>query len=269
MKEVLVLIPAFNEEESISDLIEELDRAGVRQLADILVVDDASYDRTGYISKKYGVHVVRHIFNLGYGSALQLGYKYAVRRGYKYVIQLDADGQHDVSNIFTIYDRLNKADDRGKYPDIVIGSRFLEGSVTFPISRIKKFAIVFFRWIINRATGKTITDPTSGLQGLNRRAFLYYSIFQYFNYTYPDANMIIQMLLLGFDIVEIPAVMYERKAGESMHGGIWRPIFYMMIMPLSILGVYLRIKAKIQIPAELWTSSEEKFENRGIKRPSD
>lgn len=267
MKELLIIIPAFNEEASIGTLLEQLTDNKVQGLADVLVINDASADKTSHISKKYGVTLVSHVFNLGYGSALQLGYKYAVRRKYKYVIQLDADGQHDVSNVFTIYERLKQEDIDGKEPDIVIGSRFLEGSASFPLSGVKKIAMGFFRCIIQWATGERILDPTSGLQGLNRRAFLYYSLFQNFNYSFPDANMIIQMLLLGFKVVEVPAVMHERKTGESMHAGFWRPLLYMLIMPLSIVGVYFRVKMGIQkrTGLELYSEMEsEKSEEAGL-----
>jgi glycosyltransferase involved in cell wall biosynthesis len=242
MKDVLILIPAFNEEESIGNVLDRLEGSTVRRFADILVVNDASVDKTSMISKKYNVTVVSHVFNLGYGSALQLGYKYAVRRGYKYVIQIDADGQHDISNIFNLYERLKRTDADGRRPDIVIGSRFLNGSVSFPVSGVKKIAIGFFRKMIKKMTGETILDPTSGLQGLNRRAFLYYSLYQNFNYSYPDANMIIQMILLGFRVTEIPSTMRERAAGVSMHAGILKPLIYMIIMPLSIISVYSRVR---------------------------
>jgi glycosyltransferase involved in cell wall biosynthesis len=232
----------FNEEESIGNVLDRLEGSTARRFADILVVNDASVDKTSMISKKYNVTVVSHVFNLGYGSALQLGYKYAVRRGYKYVIQIDADGQHDISNIFNLYERLKRADADGRRPDIVIGSRFLNGSVSFPVSGVKKVAIGFFRKMIKKMTGETILDPTSGLQGLNRRAFLYYSLYQNFNYSYPDANMIIQMILLGFRVTEIPSTMRERAAGVSMHAGILKPLIYMIIMPLSIISVYFRVR---------------------------
>ncbi len=251
MKDVLIIIPAYNEEKSIGKLLDELESHDIRNIADVLVVNDASADKTSMISKQYGVTIVSHVFNLGYGSALQLGYKYAVRRGYRYVLQLDADGQHDIANIFNIYDTLLHTDKDGKQPDIVIGSRFLEGSVSFHVSGVKKMAISFFRMAIKRMAHQTILDPTSGLQGLSRSAFLYYSQFQNFNYEYPDANMIIQMIVLGFKVMEIPAVMHERTSGVSMHSGIWKPLIYMMIMPLSIIAVFLRIKTGLQKPRVL------------------
>lgn len=240
MKEVLVLIPAYNEEESIGPFLKKLEEAGVYDLADVLVINDFSRDQTVQIAHQHNVKVINHVYNLGYGSALQLGYKYAVRKRYRFVIQLDADGQHDACNVFNLYQALTTPDAEGKTPDIVIGSRFAEGSESFYINGLKRISIKFFRWMIRRITDQEINDPTSGLQGLSREAFLYYSKYQNFDYMYPDANMIVQMLMLGYRIVEIPSVMHERVAGESMHSGIWKPLVYMMVMPLSVLAVYLR-----------------------------
>ena len=96
MKEVLIIIPAYNEEKNINKVLDKLEEPEITEIADILVMNDASSDNTNWIVKQRNHAVVTHIFNLGYGSALQLGYKYAIRRNYKYVIQMDADGQHDV-----------------------------------------------------------------------------------------------------------------------------------------------------------------------------
>ena len=246
MKPVLIIVPAFNEAENMTALFENLCKPEIRSFADILVVNDASRDQTAGIAKNYEVALVTHIFNLGYGSALQVGYKYAVRRGYDYVIQLDADGQHNASNVAHIYQCLTTADADGNKPDIVIGSRFIEGSKSFRISGIKKSSIKLFSWMIQKVTGKRITDPTSGLQGLNRNAFTYYSMFRHFDFYYPDANMIVQMLLLGFRLEETQCVMHERTAGVSMHSGLLKQILYMMIMPLSIWNVTTRVKRGLQ-----------------------
>ena len=93
-KEILIIIPAYNEEKTIVPLLEQLEQPEITQIADVLIMNDASLDATNYIAKKRHHEVVTHVFNLGYGSGLQLGYKYAVRKGYQYVIQMDADGQH-------------------------------------------------------------------------------------------------------------------------------------------------------------------------------
>ena len=240
-KELLIIIPAYNEEKNITSVLQQLEQPEIADIADVLVMDDASWDNTRNIALERGHTVVTHVFNLGYGSGLQLGYKYAVRNGYRYVIQMDADGQHDVCNVLALYERLKKPIQGGEYPDIVLGSRFMEGSAPFRVSMVKKFAFVLFRTLIRMSTGRRIVDPTTGLQGLSRRAFQFYSVYGHFDDRYPDANMILQMLLLGFLVEEIPAVMHTRTEGVSMHSGI-KPMFYMFRMMFSMIAVWLRIR---------------------------
>lgn len=240
-KELLIIIPAYNEEKNIEKVLDCLEKPEIANIADVLVMNDASSDSTNWIVKARGHALVTHVFNLGYGSALQLGYKYAIRRNYKYVIQMDADGQHDTSNIPKLYAKLKTADAEGNYPDIVLGSRFMKDSSPFEVSIAKKIAYAIFRTMIKIGTGRKFADPTTGLQGLGREAVLYYSKYKNFDDKYPDANMIMQMLYLGFRIEEIPAVMHARVSGTSMHSGI-KPIFYMFRMFISILAVWYRFK---------------------------
>ena len=172
-KDVLIIIPAYNEEKTIPKVFERMEKAGITEYADILVMNDASADATSWVTKQRKYTVISHVFNLGYGSGLQLGYKYAIRRGYQYVIQMDADGQHDVCNIPVLYQALKTPDAEGCLPDIVLGSRFMEGSPEFKVSLAKKIAFVHFRNMIRIGTGVYINDPTTGLQGLNWRTVLF------------------------------------------------------------------------------------------------
>ena len=112
-KEVLIIIPAYNERGRIDGLLNQLCQWKIASIAEVLVMNDASTDGTNWIAKEKSVAIVTHVFNLGYGSGLQLGYKYAIRRGYKYVIQLDADGQHDVDNVLRLYEQLTTPDEDG------------------------------------------------------------------------------------------------------------------------------------------------------------
>lgn len=240
-RELLIIIPAYNEEKNIPAVLDQLEQPDIAEIADILVMDDASLDNTRQIVQDRGHTVVTHIFNLGYGSGLQLGYKYAVKKGYQYVIQMDADGQHDVCNVAKLYEKLRTPDSEGRCPDIVLGSRFLEESAPFPMGKIKRLAVWMFRTLIRIGTHRRIMDPTTGLQGLSRRAFQYYATYSRFDDRYPDANMILQMLLLGFRVEEIPAVMHIRKEGVSMHSGL-KPVFYMFRMMFSMIAVWVRIR---------------------------
>ena len=78
-KEVLIIIPAYNEERNIEAVLEKLETPEISSIADVLVMNDASSDSTNWVVKAHGHTLVTHVFNLGYGSALQLGYKYAMR----------------------------------------------------------------------------------------------------------------------------------------------------------------------------------------------
>ena len=265
-KEVLVIIPAYNEQDTIMNVLDQLEKPEIAAIADVLVMNDASSDATNWIVKARGHALVSHVFNLGYGSGLQLGYKYAIRKGYQYVIQMDADGQHDVCNIPVIYERLKQKDEDGRYPDIVLGSRFMDGSSPFYVSWAKKTAFHLFRFMMKTATGRTLADPTTGLQGLSRKAVLYYSKYNHFDDKYPDANMIIQMILLKFKVVEIPAVMHARETGVSMHSG-WKPVWYMFRMFFSVLAVVFRCKVlKIDEGAGLKGDLKEEQEKKISKK---
>lgn len=238
-KELLVIIPAYNEETNIVRVLDDLEQPEIAEIADVLVMNDASSDATNWIVKARGHALVTHVFKLGYGNALQLGYKYAIRRGYRYVIQMDADGN---------------------YPDIVLGSRFMEGSAEFPVSSAKKLAFKLFRVMIQLVTGRKIADPTTGLQGLSWKAVLYYSKYNHFDDKYPDTNMIMQMILLKFNVVEIPAVMHARESGESMHSGL-KPVWYMFRMFFSVLAVVFRCKI-LKIDEGAGQKGDNKFEYR-------
>ena len=240
-KDLLIIMPAYNEEKCIGSFLDQLAQPEIADIADVLVINDGSSDRTNLIVRSRNCAIIKHIYNMGYGAALMTGYKYAIRRHYKYVIQIDSDGQHDPCNILALYRKLQEPDKNGRCPDIVLGSRFLKGGKSFPISGIKKLAIVVFRRLIHITTGQKITDPTTGLQGLSRRAVRYYSTYSNFDLRYPDANMLIQTILLNYKVQEIPAVMHSRESGTSMHRGLG-PVIYMAHMFFSICAILLRIR---------------------------
>lgn len=236
MKKFLVVLPAHNEEAAVGKVLDDILNLPLRDKFDVLVVNDGSVDNTEEVCRMRDVTVITHIFCMGYGAALKTAYKYARENGYEYVIQLDADGQHDVQNVVSLYDVLISEGS----PDIVIGSRFLQGSVAFHTPAHKKLVIRIFRGLIHLATKQKITDPTSGLQGIKRRAFCFYAKYNYFSIDFPDANMIIQMLMNDFSLGEIPAVMYPRTIGVSMHHGLIRPAKYLIKVGLSIFAIYFR-----------------------------
>lgn len=236
-KDLLVAVIAYNEEGNLANVLKNINELPTRDSFDVVVVDDGSVDRTARVAQENGAKVLSHVFNLGYGCALQTAYKYACTGSYRYLIQMDGDGQHDACNIESI-SKLLVSDEN---PDLVIGSRFLSKDNGFKVQGIKLLTIKLFRGLIKLFTGKSVTDPTSGLQGMNRKTFHYNSLYQNFFNDYPDSNMIIQMILNNYKIMETGAVMHSRTSGKSMHSGL-EPILYMMIMSLSIIMVVLREK---------------------------
>lgn len=240
-KELLIIIPVYNEAANIQKVLDNIEKEKILTLADILIINDGSTDSTSQIVKQTHYPLISHLYNLGYGCALQSGYKYALRCGYKYVVQMDGDTQHDASNIMRLYQTLKEVDENGRYPDIVLGTRYGKENSKSSLPLSKRIAHSIFSSLIQYITGEKISDPTTGLQGLSKKAVLYYSQTHQFDDKYPDAHILIQMLLLNFKVIEIPAVIYPRTTGKSMHSGI-RPIWYMFRSFYSIATVVFRIK---------------------------
>jgi glycosyltransferase involved in cell wall biosynthesis len=229
----LLIIPAYNEEKNIISVLEEIKSYNFD--LDMVVVNDGSKDNTGALIKKMGINSISHPYNLGYGAALQTGFKYAKQWDYDYVIIFDSDGQHDPKNLITMINEISKGQ-----IDIVTGSRFLE--LPFPQVDILKLSVMkLLRLIIKSTTGVKVTDPTCGLKALSKKTYNYYSNMGNYPADFPDADIIIKMLKLGYTIKEIPVNIRERKYGTSMHSGL-KPIIYLMKMFLSIIIVLLSSK---------------------------
>lgn len=233
----LVIIPAYNEAPRISGVI-----ANIRQYvpgADILVVDDGSSDGTGDVVRAAGADVASLPFNMGYGVALQTGFKYAARHQYDYVIQIDADGQHEPSCIPKLLAAVQDPE-----VDVVLGSRWM-GLAEYEGPRLRKFGKFFFGFLASLLTRLKVTDPTTGFQALTQEVVRFYCTNVY-PVDYPDANVIIMLNRAGFRVIEEPVVMYLDESGQSMHGGLIRPIYYGMKMMMSIGMTLLRDDRKLR-----------------------
>lgn len=226
----LVVIPAYNESQNIQKVIDELKQD--LDYADILVINDCSTDRTKQIVEENNVNCITSVFNLRYAMALQTGIKYANKYNYDYVIQFDGDGQHIAKEADKLISKMKETN-----ADIVIGSRYMEGS-TYNQTFFRKVGTVLFYKIIKLFCKKEITDPLSGFQCINKSIIERYSKMGQYP-EFPDANLIIQMLLEGYKIEEVSVEMRLREFGESMHGGIIKPIKYMLIMIYTIFTIFL------------------------------
>ena len=232
---LLFVIPAYNEEENIDKVLKEIKKDIPN--ADILVINDCSRDKTVDIVKKNNVKCISNIFNMGYAMAVQTGIKYAAIHDYDYVIQFDADGQHIAKEANKLYEHAKKNN-----CDIVIGSRYLKDT-GYPCPFFRRIGTKFFSSIIKLICGQKIADPLSGFQCLNKRVIEQYSKMGFYP-EFPDANLVIEMLLLGYKIKEVPVKMRLREVGESMHGGIIKPIKYMINMFYTIIFVVIKTPRK-------------------------
>jgi glycosyltransferase involved in cell wall biosynthesis len=230
----LAIMPARNEAENIAHTIGQI-RSALPDV-DILVVSDASTDRTAELAESSGATVVRLPCHLGYGGAVQTGFKYAVASGYEYIIQIDADGQHDPDSAAALL-----APVIAGRADVAIGSRFL-GELGYRIPVGRRVGMRFFARVATLITGQRFSDPTSGYQVMNRKAFNYFSRDNYPS-DFPDADAIVSLVLAGFRVVEVPVRMLPRAKGVSMHSNLGA-IYYVSKMILSILMVALRGSAK-------------------------
>lgn len=227
---ILFIIPAYNEAENIEKVLKEIKKDV--DYADILVINDCSKDNTKEIVEANGVKCISNIFNMRYAMAVQTGIKYACENDYDYVIQFDADGQHIAKEAEKLYKHAKKTNS-----DIVIGSRYLE-DVGYPCPLFRRIGTKMFEEIIKLFCKKKIADPLSGFQCLNRKVIERYA--KMGNYPeFPDANLVTEMLLNGYKISEVPTKMRLREAGESMHGGIIKPIKYMINMVYTIFFVLI------------------------------
>ena len=161
MAKRIIVIPAYNEELTIADVVS----AAVKIADRVLVVDDGSRDRTAALAKQAGALVVRHAVNRGVGAALGTGIEAAIRLDADAVVTMDADGQHRAEDASKVFERLDQGD-----VELVIGSRMKKGDEAgnMPPHR------VFFNTIGNVLTyllfGVWVTDSQSGLRGLSRKA---------------------------------------------------------------------------------------------------
>lgn len=223
-KRVLVIIPAYNEQETIASVVSSL-RAHVPDY-DLVVIDDGSTDDTAKTVRGLpGVELVRLSYNLGIGNAVQTGFKYALRHGYDIAIQCDADGQHPVSQMKSLVDRLEQGD-----ADMVIGSRYVAHSAYVP-SMSRRIGKSLLSRLVNFAIGGGITDTTSGFRAVNRRALRVLA--RHYPDDYPEAEALVILHRSGLRAVEIPVEMQPRQGGVSSI----RPVhaaYYMVKVAMAI-----------------------------------
>jgi glycosyltransferase involved in cell wall biosynthesis len=228
---VLILIPAYNEEKTITKVLNGLCKAVPK--FDRVIVNDGSKDSTSEILEQLGEKQLRLPCNLGYGLALQTGLKYALQCGYDIIVTIDADGQHNPDDVPRLVAALIESD-----ADLVIGSRYSGGRpYTGPLGR--RLGQTLFSRLTRLLTGQRICDTTSGFKALRASACeaIVHGTFLDFH-----TEMLVRMVLLGFKIVEVDIIVKERAFGQSMYSlssAFEYPLKTLLLTLVSILDVLL------------------------------
>ena len=230
---VLVVFPVYNEAKNLERMLTSLVEVVRQERYDLVAINDASTDESLEILNRHGIPTITLIERLGYGAVGQTGYKYALDKGYEYLIQLDGDGQHDPRFLSMIYQKLQAF-------DFVIGSRFLEHTDTpfspeeklYEGTALRRIAMRWFRMVLYLRTRVSLSDPTSGYIGVNRKCLLFLSG-DHFPHDYPDADVCLTLIRNQFKLCEIPVYMYHNDATGTLHIGV-KPVWYMFKMMLSL-----------------------------------
>ncbi len=221
-KELLIIIPAYNEEKNIKSVVQYI-QTKYNQY-DYVVVNDGSKDKTAEICRENGYELLDLPVNLGLAGAFQAGLKYAHEKHYAYAIQFDADGQHRPEFIEAMLKRCKEG------YDIVIGSRFLnekkDNSLRMLGSRILTIAIKL-------TTKVRISDPTSGMRMFSKSMIEEFA--KNLNYG-PEPDTISYLIKNGARVSEVQVKMEERQFGES-YLNLTGSIKYMTKMLISIFLV--------------------------------
>ena len=227
---ILIIIPAYNEEESILKTCNEIIEYNKNNKShyDFIVIDDCSKDKTLQICKENNLPTISLIHNLGIGGAVQTGYKYAYTHGYDIAIQYDGDGQHDVAYVKNIIQPILE-----KKADFVVGSRFVtKGASEFQSSAARRVGIKMISTIIKILTNKRIYDVTSGFRAANKKIIKIFANDYPVEYPEPITNM--ELLKVGYSVSEVPVAMRERDGGVSSIRS-WKNAYYMINVILSLL----------------------------------
>jgi glycosyltransferase involved in cell wall biosynthesis len=209
MMNILIIIPCFNEQASLPQLLSDIDKVKLSEKysLSVSIINDCSTDNTKSVSRGNNVELIDLPINLGIGGAVQSGLKYALKNDFDIVIQVDGDGQHPATELQKLLDCYESTN-----ANLVIGSRFIvkEG---FQSSFMRRLGINYFHLLNKAFTGKSIYDSTSGFRLFDRKAIALGS--RYYPDDYPEPESLVFFSKAGLSIQETPVVMVHRSGGQS------------------------------------------------------
>ena len=228
---VLIIVPAYNEQEALGGLLDEI-RALAIEGVETVVVDDGSADRTADVARAGGARVIKLCGNLGIGGAVQSGIRLAHREGFDCAIQCDGDGQHPPSEL----PRLLEAARATPAPDIVVGSRYHD-TKSFRSTLMRRFGSWCLRALLRVVARVRVSDPTSGFRLYNARALALFD--ETYPYDYPEPESLALARVAGLRISEVAVTMRARQGGTSSIGS-FSAGYYMFKVTIAIVLTHFR-----------------------------
>ena len=223
---VLIIVPAYNESESIAGVLAGL--AALPFPPDVLVVSDGSTDATADIARAGGAIVLDLSCNMGVGAAMQAGYQFACENDYDIAVQFDGDGQHRADQIEFLIAPVASGE-----AHMCIGSRWLgESDYEFPLDR--RLGSRMLAGLVSGLLHRRYTDPTSGFRAASRKTI------RFFSRHYPQAwlgdtvEALVDLGRHGYRVVEVPAKMLPRQGGHSA-AGLFKGVLHTLRIILAVL----------------------------------
>jgi glycosyltransferase involved in cell wall biosynthesis len=229
--DTLVFIPAWNEEQSLPAVLDEI--AGELDGVDVLVVDDGSTDKTAEVARARGAEVLSFGENRGLPAGIAAGYGYAAEHGYRFCGRVDADGQHPVVELARLLERVRSGD-----CDVAVGSRFVSDE-TYPAYRYRatgprRFGHFLLRRLVRWRLRRPLMDATSGLYAVNDKALPLLA--EPYSVGAPEVEGLLRLARAGLRIEEVPVDMRERTSGTSKLQGKKAVVLVATVGGTLILG---------------------------------
>jgi len=207
LNKICILIPAYNAQETLGSVLKKIEPLKM----DTIVVSDGSSDETKRVASENGAHLLDHPLNLGKGAALQTGFRYILQKDYQVVITLDADGQHDPSEIPSLLEIFQSVK-----PDILIASRAAEfGRMTF----LRRFWNRLGVKAVARLCHSDITDSQSGFRLIRSKVLKEISLSTSRFET--ELELLIKACKKGFSVLSVPINTQKVDGTVSSH---FRPV---------------------------------------------
>uniref|UniRef100_A0A486XWZ5 Glycosyl transferase n=1 Tax=Rheinheimera sp. BAL341 TaxID=1708203 RepID=A0A486XWZ5_9GAMM len=231
MSSILIVIPAYNEQATIAEIVL---RCRASSEADVVVIDDASVDNTSVLAEQSGAIVIRHLRCMGAWRAMQTGFLYAVHHRYDKVVTIDADGQHHPEVITQLLTSLSGEQ------EVVIGSNPQR------VSLARKLA-----WsVLRKVSGLAVTDLTSGFRVYTAACLQLMLSRGSSLLEFQDLGVLMLLNQNGFRLTEIQVPMSDRQSGKSR-------IFYSWFKVLDyMLSTFLLCLAKIHLKSRIGSAAK-------------